>query len=422
MRRRVGADHYNTVIWKGLTPAIGHIYLLFKGRFMYSRCVKLFSLAGFKVQADVSWIFLAAFITWSLATGFFPSYYRFLNIPTYWIMGIIGALGLFSSIIVHELSHSLAARKYGLPIEGITLFIFGGVAHMTKEPPSPKAEFYMAAAGPVASLGVAGLFFGAHRLGINQGLPPAIYGVFAYLWVINLALALFNLVPAFPLDGGRILRSALWKWKGNIGWATRIASYFGIGFGVLLMAYGLYTIIRGGVFNGLWYTMIGLFLRSASRRSYKSLIVTEGLRGQKIRRFIKTDVIAVSWSIPVESLVEDYMYRYQIKMLPVVRFDKLAGLVTTAEIQQIPKDQWPSRTVGEIARQITAENTVTPEADAADVLAVMGRTKIDRLLVVENGGLIGIIAKKDLLAFLSLKIELKKREMEKGGSKRSSVK
>ena len=381
---------------------------------MISRRVKLFSLAGFKVQADISWVFLAGFITWSLATGFFPSYYRFLNIPTYWIMGIIGALGLFSSIIIHELSHSLVARKYGLPIEGITLFIFGGVAHMTREPPSPKAEFYMAAAGPAASLCVAGLFFGAHRLGINQGLPPAVSGVLAYLWVINLALALFNLVPAFPLDGGRILRSALWKWKGNIRWATRIASYFGIGFGVLLMAYGLYTMIRGGVFNGLWYIMIGLFLRSASQRSYKSLIVTEGLRGQTVHRFIKTDVITVPWSIPVESLVEDYMYKHQIKMFPVMRFEKLAGCVTAAGIQQIPKDQWASRTVGEITRQCSAENTVTPETDAADALALMGRTKIDRLMVVENGELIGIVAREDLLAFLSLK--------EKDGSKRGSTK
>jgi len=191
---------------------------------MFGKRIKLFKLLGFEVRVDWSWIIIAILIAWSLSKGLFPSYYKNLSTQTYWWMGIIGAAGLFLSIIVHELSHSLVARKYGLPMKGITLFIFGGVAEMEEEPPSARAEFMMAIAGPLSSILIALVFYGIQAAGKQAGLAAPVTGVVGYLAMINGILAGFNLLPAFPLDGGRVLRSILWGVKKNLRWATYISS------------------------------------------------------------------------------------------------------------------------------------------------------------------------------------------------------
>ena len=179
---------------------------------MFGKRLRLFKLLGFEVRIDWSWIIIAVLIAWSLSTGLFPFHYKNLSTQTYWLMGIAGAAGLFLSIIAHEFCHSLVARKYGLPMKGITLFIFGGVAEMGDEVPSPKAEFMMAAVGPLSSIVIAAIFYGIYTLGkVNFSEP--INGIVGYLAFINAILAGFNLVPAFPLDGGRMLRSVLWGWK-----------------------------------------------------------------------------------------------------------------------------------------------------------------------------------------------------------------
>jgi len=180
---------------------------------MFGRPISLFRILGFEVKIDVSWIVLAALIIWSLASGLFPAYYKDLPSAAYWWMGVAGAVGLFLSIIVHELTHSLVARYYGIPMKEITLFIFGGVAHMEDDPPSPKAEFMMAIVGPLSSCLMGILVLSLYALGKNSGWPVTVIGVLNYLIWLNIILAVFNLVPAFPLDGGRVLRSALWSWK-----------------------------------------------------------------------------------------------------------------------------------------------------------------------------------------------------------------
>lgn len=373
---------------------------------MFGKSITLFKLFGFEVKIDFSWLVIALLITWTLAKGSFPHYYQGFQSSTYWIMGILGVLGLFTAIVFHELSHSLVARKFGLSMKGITLFIFGGVAEMTEEPPSPKAEFFMAVAGPISSI-ILGLgLFGVRFLGEGLGWSRPVLGVISYLAVINLILAGFNLLPAFPLDGGRMLRSVLWGMKDNLRWATRIASSIGSAFGIALIFFGALSVFMGNLIGGIWWVLIGMFMRGASQMSYQQLIIRRSLEGEKVRRFMVSDPVTVSPSISVEDLVEDYVYKFHFKMFPVVEDGKLMGCVTLNQVKEIPKEERHKHDVRSLAKRCTTENTIDPDEDAMRALAVMNRTKSSRLMVVKGDRLLGVIALKDMLEFLSLKVDL----------------
>ena len=373
---------------------------------MFNRKLKLFRLFGFEVGIDATWIVLAILVAWSLSTGYFPFKFQNLSTRQYWIMGIIGAVGLFVSIVAHEFCHSLVARRTGVPMKGITLFIFGGVAEMNAEPRSARDEFLIAVVGPISSFVMAAIFYGLNRLGQTAGWPTTIGGVMGYLGMINVILAVFNLVPAFPLDGGRILRAALWAWKGNLRWATRLASQFGEGFGLLLIALGVLRVLVGYFVGGMWFFLIGLFIRNAAKMSYQQLLTRRTLEGESLQRFMNQDPVTVSSETSVTQLVEDYIYRYHHKLFPVVDGNRLIGCITTRQVKQIPRDRWSETTVGEAAEKCSDENTIEPETDAVKALARMHRNSAGRLMVVKDGRLLGIIALKDLLNFLSMKIEL----------------
>jgi Zn-dependent protease/predicted transcriptional regulator len=372
---------------------------------LFGKRFKLFKMFGFQVSIDLSWIIIAILIAWSLSTGVFPFEYKNLATRTYWIMGAIGAIGLFISIILHEFSHSIVARLHGLPMKGITLFIFGGVAEMGDEPPSAKAEFWIAVVGPLSSIAIAFIFYGLYRLGAHINWPEPVNGVIGYLAMINGLLAAFNLVPAFPLDGGRILRSALWGWNKNLRRATRIAAAIGGGFGIFLIILGVLRVVGGNFVGGMWLFLIGMFIQSAAKMSYQQLITRKALEGEPLQRFMNTNPVVVPASATVAQLVEDYVYRHHFKMYPVVN-KKLEGCVTTKQIKEVPRKEWPQITAGELAQKCTSENTITPQTDAVHALSQMRRNNVSRLMVVEEGKLVGIIALKDMLEFLSLKIEL----------------
>jgi Zn-dependent protease/predicted transcriptional regulator len=374
---------------------------------MFGRKIKLFKIFGFEVGIDWSWIILAILITWSLSVGLFPFHYKNLSTETYWLMGMVGALGLFFSIIFHEMWHSLVARKYGMPMKGITLFIFGGVAEMGEEPPNPKAEFMMAIVGPISSIAIGIVFYGIYFLGRQNRWAEPINGVVQYLAYINGLLALFNLVPAFPLDGGRVLRSILWGLKKNLRWATRISSNIGSGFGILLIVLGAIQFLRGDFIGGMWWFVIGMFLRGAAKTSYQQLLLRKALEGELVRRFMKTDPIVVTPSVTVDQLIEDYIYKYHYKMFPVVEnSDRLIGCVTTKQVKEIPREEWGQKRVGEIAAQCSSENTIGPQVDAMKALSLMSKFGLSRLMVTEGNRLLGIIALKDLLKFFALKVEM----------------
>jgi len=376
---------------------------------MFWKRITLFKILGFAIRLDASWILIAFLITWSLATGFYPFDYEGLSQETYWLMGALSALGLFISIIIHEFSHSIVARQYGIPISGITLFIFGGVAEMTKEPDRPKAEFLMAIAGPIASLLLAGFFWVSFKASSAIGLPVPVQAVLNYLALINAILALFNMVPAFPLDGGRVFRAVLWHLKGDIKEATRIASKFGTGFGLLLMVLGGAAFITGNIVAGIWWFFIGIFLRNASMSSYQQILVKNALEGEQASRFMKTNPITVKQDLSLQKLVDDYFYRHHHKMFPVTTDGALVGLATLAGVKKIDASKRATTTVRDILEPCSPENTIIETEDAMNALSKMSGTNRSRLLVVDrNEQLVGILTLKDMLEFFAVKFDLEK--------------
>ncbi|UCG35115.1 MAG: site-2 protease family protein [Candidatus Omnitrophota bacterium] len=380
---------------------------------MFGRRVTLFKIFNFEVRLDTSWLIIALLGTWSLAKGFFPHYDIGLSATIYWWMGLVGALGLFASIVFHELCHSLVARRFGLPMRGITLFVFGGVAEMEEEPPSARSEFFMAIAGPISSIALGFIFYGVYILGQQNGWPMATIGVFGYLRTINFVLAIFNLLPAFPLDGGRMLRSVLWGLGKNLRWATRVASQIGSGFGLGMMFLGIMFIIRGGFIGGIWWFLLGMFLSNAAQMTYQRLLMRRGFEGEPVEYFMKTDIVTVSPSISVAEFVEEYIYKYHYRMFPVVEGKKLIGYVSTREVKEIPRQDWGQRRVTDILKPRSSENTFKPNTDAMKALSIMSRTGNSRFMVAKDDEILGIITLKDLLRFFSLKLDLEGEEFKR---------
>jgi Zn-dependent protease/predicted transcriptional regulator len=373
---------------------------------MFGKGITLVKLFGFEVKIDLSWLILGLLIAWTLAQGFFPNSYRGLTTAVYWVMGIAAAFGLLISIVFHELWHSLIARRFGLPMRGITLFIFGGVAEMSDEPPSPRAEFFMAIAGPVSSIVLGAGLVGLSMLGRSGGWPRPFIGVINYLGFLNLILAGFNLIPAFPLDGGRVLRSILWGWKDNLRWATRIASAIGSGFGLILIFFGAIQFIFGNFIGGIWMFLIGMFLRGASRTALAQLTIRQALQGERVRKYMKENPITVPPQVSVQEFVEDYIFKYHFKMFPVVKDGRLVGCATLSQVKGIPKEEWPVRRVADLATACSTDNTVNANEEALKALSQMSRTNTSRLMVVDGGQLVGVIALKDIMKLISLKTDL----------------
>jgi Zn-dependent protease len=373
---------------------------------MFTNRVKLFNLLGFPIYVDATWLILAVLITWSLAQGLFPNYFPGLPPLTYWFMGAAGALGLFVSIILHELGHSVVARAYGISIRGITLFLFGGVAEMEEEPRSARSEFFMAIAGPIMSLMLAVLFFGGQIVLVTLTGNTPVSGVIGYLALLNVILAVFNMVPAFPLDGGRVLRATLWAIRDDLRWATRISSGIGTFFGTGLIVLGVFAFIGGDFVGGLWWCLIGMFMRGASQMSYRQLLMRRALEGEPLAKFMHSTPVAVDSQTTIAELVENYIYRQHYKMFPVVDDGRLVGCVTTREVKDVPRDEWEIKRVSDILQPCGKDNTVSAREDAMRTLMRMNQTGNSRFLVTEGDRLVGVVTLKDLLKFLSLKMDL----------------
>ena len=373
---------------------------------MFAHRITLFELFGFKVQIDASWLLLAVLIVWSLAEGYFPQVLPGLAGATYIWMGIAGLIGLGFSIVVHELAHSLVARRFDMPIRGITLFVFGGVAEMAEEPTSAKGELLMAIAGPAMSLAVAAVFTVLAALGSDFDLAAPAVTVADYLAFINTILALFNLVPAFPLDGGRVLRALLWGWKGDIVWATRIAATSGGLFGFVLIAFGLVSAIGGNIVGGIWLFVLGLFLRAAAAGAVSQIVTRSVLSGQPVSRFMRRDPIAVPPELSLDRLVDEYFYRHYFKNFPVAEGDRLLGSIRLEAIAAVERERWPWTTVGATMDPLSSDTVTDPDADAAAALEQMRRTGQSRLLVARDDRLVGVLSLRDLLDFLSVRLDL----------------
>ncbi len=373
---------------------------------MFSRRIRIFTLFGFQVWIDASWLLIATLIAWTLASGVFPAVLPGLDARGYWSMAVAATIGVLASIVFHETAHSLVARQYGIEIRGITLFVFGGVAQMPAEPGSARAEFLMALAGPVSSFVLAAALFAVNgALGWLEG-PPAIAAVVWYLGILNVMLAAFNLIPAFPLDGGRMLRAALWGWRHDIAWATRIAAGAGDGFGLLLIVLGVIDVLRGNFVGGVWQFLIGMFLRGAAGASYQQTMAQQLLAGVSVSEVMTADPIAVPPDLPIARFVDEYVYRYHHREFPVTRDGVLIGSIGTKQVAALDRRLWPQTAVAAIALPSAAAETIAPEAAALDAIAQMSGSGRSRLFVVRDGRLIGIVSHRDLMELLSVRLEL----------------
>lgn len=378
---------------------------------MFETRWKLFKLYGFEVSLDPSWIVIAVLVTWSLAEGYFPRAYPNAGAFAYWLMGAAGALGLFASIVFHEFWHSFVAQKYGLPMKGITLFLFGGMAQMEEEPKNAKTELLMAAAGPLANIVLGFVFYGLSELmapdltlqtldqgsQIAKGAADAIPEILLYLAVINWILAAFNLLPAFPMDGGRILRSTLWMLKKDQHWATRIATSIGVGFGWGLIALGLLNIFGGNVLGGVWYTLIGVFLSGAARAQSRKQESQYTFQQRKVGDLMSSDPVSLDATTTVSHALDNELKEHDYKFYPVLKDGALAGCIATRRIRQIPPEERDTTLVGDMISACSRNNAVAPGASAADALQIMQTNGLQRLLVVENNDLVGVVTLRDLI-------------------------
>jgi Zn-dependent protease len=358
---------------------------------------------GIPLRLHYSWFIVFVLITWSLAYNFaraYPHWSLVNSIAT----AIITSLLFFGSVLAHELLHSIVAKAAGIPIQSITLFIFGGVSHMGEEPKQPQVEFRMALAGPLTSLVLGGIFLAIwHWLGDTSEFIKAIC---FWLGWINIALAAFNLVPGFPLDGGRVLRSLLWWQSHDLRKATRIASNIGRGIGYLLILIGIALIFFGNWINGLWLAFIGWFLENAATSSYRQLALQDILRGHRVSELMTRDCPTIPPQVTIQQLVNDQILTSGRRCFPVVQNDRVLGLITIHDIKGVPREQWPAKTAGEVMTPFANLKSVRPDEDLTTVLKILTEKNINQLIVVEDGKIIGIIARDNLLSFISVRSEL----------------
>jgi Zn-dependent protease/predicted transcriptional regulator len=360
---------------------------------------------GIPIRLHWSWFIIFALVTWSLGAYYFPDTYPNWSTTTDWVIGVSTSILFFSSVLAHELAHSLVAKAAGIQIRSITLFIFGGVSQITQEPERPGVEFRMAVVGPATSLLIAGIF-GVIRLAVMGVSEPAA-ALAAWLGWINLALAVFNLIPGFPLDGGRVLRSILWWRTGDLRRSTRSASNVGRVVGYLFIAAGVFLIVWGGNWlSGLWIAAIGWFLQNAAQGSYRQLDLRDMLQGHTVSEVMLHECVAISPQLTLEQLVNDHVLRSGHRCFPVAEDSRVFGLVTTRDVKAVPRELWPTKTVREVMTPFDKVKWVRPNENLSNVLQQMTAEDANELPVVEAGAIVGMVARDNLQSFIDTRAEL----------------
>ncbi len=377
---------------------------------MFGKRFNILTISGFKIGIDISWFIIALLLTWTLAAGYFPTAYPGLGSHVYWYMGIAGMLGLFICVILHELGHAVVARHYNIPVNQITLFIFGGIAELKEEPKSPKVEFLMAIAGPIVSFALAFILYFLTSVATKHNWPVALKAVTGYLAVINFLLALFNMIPAFPLDGGRVLRALLWGWKKNLAWATKVSARIGSVFGFALIFLGIFYMLQGKLLSGFWFIIIGWFLYKAASSVQTQFYVGKELEGEKVSKFMKTDVITVPPHISLKECVEQYFYTSHHQIYPVTDQGNLFGYISLHEIKALPHAEWERTSVQSLMVPLSKIKTVTPETNALEAVQLFQESGMSMLFIAEKERFLGILTSQDLFKLISLKLELEENK------------
>ena len=364
--------------------------------------IQIARVIGIPIYLHFSWLILFGLIVWTLSTGYFPAHYPDLPASSYWAKGLVASLLLFVSILLHELGHAAVALRHGLRTRSITLFIFGGVAQLEKEPKEARAEFWMAAAGPVVSLALAGFFYACSTLSV---LGPGAAAVAKYLALINLMLALFNLVPAFPMDGGRLLRGALWESMGKAR-ATRIASGAGTFFAFFLIFAGVGSLLRGDSLGGVWYILIGWFIKDASVASYQQVRLDEALRGLTVGDAMVETVVTIPGSGPVAEAAREFFMRTGYGSYPVTRGETIIGLLCLKDVLRLSAEERDATSVQGAMRPLTDALVTDRDAPLPVAIARMAQAASGRLLVMHGDRLLGLLTMSGVMRLLKVREEL----------------
>jgi Zn-dependent protease/CBS domain-containing protein len=357
-------------------------------------------IAGVRFGVNWSWLVVFALIVWTLATGIFPSTNPGLSDGTYVAMAVVAAVVFFCSLLAHELGHALQARREGMEIDGITLWLFGGVARFKGMFRSAGSEFRIAVAGPLVSL-VLGTAFALVAWGI--GLPAAVDGVVFWLGYINLTLLVFNLLPALPLDGGRIFRSALWAAKGDFGWATRVAASVGRGFGYLFIAAGIALLIFQGTFSGAWLAFIGWFLLMAAGAEDRFLLARQALQGLHVGDLVVRDPVTVRDDLTIGEFMDEVVWKNRHTTYPVTDNGHALGLLPFRCVAEVPRSEWETRTVRDCMLPAGDVPVVSEEDELIDAAAELAESDLHRALVVDGDRFVGLLSETDVARALEIR-------------------
>jgi Zn-dependent protease/predicted transcriptional regulator len=365
---------------------------------MFGTSWRVGRIAGIEVRVDSSWVVIALLITYSMYLQV-SQVYPDTSTGEAAVLGVLASVLFFGSVLVHELAHAVVSQARGIRVQDITLFLFGGATRARVESRGPGDEFLIALVGPLTSGLLAALFGIAASLG-REVLSRPIAGTLGYLAWTNLVLAAFNLVPGFPLDGGRLLRSAIWKATGSIGRATRVASLAGQGVGWLLVAGGVAYLLVGNLGGAIWFAFIGWFLVQAARSSYQELQLRDLLRGVEAEDVMAGDLLRIPPELSLQDAVDDYFMRYDHSAFPVDEQGRTIGLLTLRGVRRVPREQWPARRVRDHMVPLGDQVVVAPDARMDGVLGKLQDGDAGRVLVVQDGEVVGIITPSDLTRWL----------------------
>ncbi len=359
--------------------------------------IPLGRILGIQIGLDYSWFVIFALLTWMLAGSYFPAEFKDWPPFLYWVMGALTAIMFFVSVLLHELGHSVVALRYKIPVRSITLFLFGGVAEIGAEPPSAISEFFIACAGPLVSLILAVLFYTLQLLA--SGIEPLV-GLAKYLAYINLALALFNLIPGYPLDGGRVFRAIVWAITGNMRRATLIAANTGRFFAFLFILAGVWQIMNGGLTGGLWIAFIGWFLDNAASAQLQQVEVRDLLAGHKVSEVMSTHCASVPANLTLQDLVAEHILGSGQHCFLVNRGDDTVGLITLQRIKEVPRPEWETTRAGEIMLPLEQSMSIDPDTGLWTALEKLDRDGVNQLPVIRDRHVIGMLGREDVISFL----------------------
>ena len=374
--------------------------------FMKGHTIPLGRIIGIPIGLDYSWFLIFALFTWSLAVNYYPVEFKNWPEALYWLMGAVTAVMLFASVLLHELGHSVVALRYKIPVRSITLFIFGGIARIGAEPPSASAEFFIAVAGPVVSLLLAVLFSVLKPLFTGF---ETLTGLVTYLAYINFALVLFNLIPGFPLDGGRVFRAIIWKLTHNMRRATVIAANTGRFFGFFFIFSGVMLMFSGNFIGGLWLAFIGWFLDNAASVQVQQMQFRNLLAGHTVSQVMSERCLSIPHDMTLQQLVEDHILEHGRRCFLVARGEKIIGMMTVHLIKKVPRQNWSQTTTAQVMLPIEKLKSVAPDTEVWNALQLMDRDGVNQLPVLREKEIIGMLSRDGVITYLSTLHDLNSR-------------